>query len=253
MKKTLLMLILAMILPAHAEDAPDTALTDPQGWHWYNEPQEEDEQDAATPPPGPAMTPMEQMAALQKQTKERLAIAIMEPTVENFARFKQLQDFWTEQAGKFSMVAQQSMLAHPELDYNLKYSHYNGTAKTQLAADRAQEKSAIEQIASQYGVFFFYRGKEPMDNQLAQVVKSFSESNGIALISVSVDGMLSSSLPNSRYDSGQAQRLGVSFFPAMFLVDPKGEQTQPLAYGFISQDDLARRFLNVATGFKPNF
>ena len=253
MKKMLLMLMLALSLPAHAEDAPDTAWTDPQGWHWYNEPQEEEEPEATVSPPAPAMTPMEKMAALQKQTKERLAIAIMEPTVENFARFKQLQDFWTEQAGKFSMVAQQSMLAHPELDYNLKYSHYNGTAKTQLAADRAQEKTAIAQIASRYGVFFFYRGKEPMDNQLAQVVKSFSESNSIALIPVSVDGMLSSSLPNSRYDSGQAQRLGVSFFPAMFLVDPKGEQTQPLAYGFISQDDLARRFLNVATGFKPNF
>jgi hypothetical protein len=47
--------------------------------------------------------------------------------------------------------------------------------------------------------------------------------------------------------------MGISHFPALFLVDPKDESYQPLAYGFITQDDLARQFLDVATGFKPNF
>ncbi|EBY2237531.1 type-F conjugative transfer system pilin assembly protein TraF, partial [Escherichia coli] len=27
----------------------------------------------------------------------------------------------------------------------------------------------------------------------------------------------------------------------------------PLSYGFISQDDLAKQFLNVSEDFKPNF
>ncbi|WNK60668.1 hypothetical protein RM151_22730 (plasmid) [Pantoea agglomerans] len=35
--------------------------------------------------------------------------------------------------------------------------------------------------------------------------------------------------------------------------DPKSKSFRPLAYGFMTQDDLAKRFLNVATGFKPNF
>lgn len=51
----------------------------------------------------------------------------------------------------------------------------------------------------------------------------------------------------------KAQRLGVKYFPAMMLVDPKQGSVRPLSYGFISQDDLAKQFLNVSEDFKPNF
>ncbi|EHH4305660.1 hypothetical protein J7W32_003844 [Escherichia coli] len=37
------------------------------------------------------------------------------------------------------------------------------------------------------------------------------------------------------------------------LVDPKQGSVRPLSYGFISQDDLAKQFLNVSEDFKPNF
>ncbi|EFS8283617.1 conjugal transfer protein TraF [Salmonella enterica subsp. enterica serovar Typhimurium] len=56
-----------------------------------------------------------------------------------------------------------------------------------------------------------------------------------------------------RPDQGQAQRLGVKYFPAMMLVDPKQGSVRPLSYGFITQDDLAKQFLNVSEDFKPNF
>ncbi|HFX4702841.1 conjugal transfer protein TraF [Escherichia coli] len=70
---------------------------------------------------------------------------------------------------------------------------------------------------------------------------------------VSVDGVINPLLPDSRTDQGQAQRLGVKYFPAMMLVDPKQGSIRPLSYGFISQDDLAKQFLNVSEDFKPNF
>ncbi|MGK6294540.1 conjugal transfer protein TraF [Klebsiella pneumoniae] len=54
-------------------------------------------------------------------------------------------------------------------------------------------------------------------------------------------------------DQGQAEQLGVKFFPAMMLVNPKSGQVKPLSYGFISQDDLAKQFLYVSSDFKPNF
>jgi conjugal transfer pilus assembly protein TraF len=54
-------------------------------------------------------------------------------------------------------------------------------------------------------------------------------------------------------DQGQSQQLGVKYFPAMMLVNPKSGQVKPLSYGFISQDDLAKQFLYVSSDFKPNF
>lgn len=64
------------------------------------------------------------------------------------------------------------MLEHPELDYNLQHSHYNGTVRNQLAADFADQRRAIETLAQHYGVMFFYRGQDPIDGQLVQVIKT---------------------------------------------------------------------------------
>ncbi|EFO5828711.1 conjugal transfer protein TraF, partial [Salmonella enterica] len=66
-------------------------------------------------------------------------------------------------------------------------------------------------------------------------------------------GVINPMLPDTRPDQGQAQRLGVKYFPAMMLVDPKQGSVRPLSYGFITQDDLAKQFLNVSEDFKPNF
>ncbi|PVZ84209.1 type-F conjugative transfer system pilin assembly protein TraF [Serratia sp. S1B] len=222
------------------------------GWQWYNEPpksQEEDEE----PKVAKKMSAMEKMKKLQRMTEEAKAEAILYPTVENFVRFFKIQNYWTQQAGLFSQIQKKSMLEHPELDYNLKYSHYNGTVKNQLAADYAAQRDAIKQIAQKFGVIFFYRGKDPIDGQLVGVIKNFRDTYGLTVISVSIDGVINPQLPESRYDSGQAEKIGVRYFPALMLVDPKSEEVKPLAYGFISQDDLAKQFLNVFTDFKPNF
>ncbi|MEM0874348.1 type-F conjugative transfer system pilin assembly protein TraF, partial [Escherichia coli] len=179
--------------------------------------------------------------------------AILLPGVENFVKYFRLQNYWTEQAGLFTMSAKKAMLAHPELDYNLQYSHYNGTVRNQLAADQAQQRQAIAKLAEHYGIMFFYRGQDPIDGQLAQVINGFRDTYGLSVIPVSVDGVINPLLPDSRTDQGQAQRLGVKYFPAMMLVDPKQGSVRPLSYGFISQDDLAKQFLNVSEDFKPNF
>lgn len=251
MRRALCLFIL-LVTSAHA-DQP--VLNDSVGWHWYNEPQDDDAPLPETPKPAPvpALSPSEQKAQLQQATKEALDAAILYPTPQNFKRYMTLQNFWTGKAGEFSQSAKQAMLMYPELDYNLKFSHYNGTVPAQLQADQAKAKDAIAQLTADHGLFFFYRGKEPRDNLLASVVKDFCAANGISLMAISVDGAISPTLPQSRTESGQAQRMGIRYFPALFLVNPRDESYQPVAYGFITPDDLSKQFLNVATGFKPNF
>ncbi|WP_416359083.1 type-F conjugative transfer system pilin assembly protein TraF [Atlantibacter subterraneus] len=242
----LLSVMLFSIFPASAKDA---------GWQWYNEtriPQEVEQ----PPVPGPQPAPqdiMEKLATLQQATKRAMYEAILYPGVENFTRYFRLQNYWTQQAGLFSMSAKKAMLEHPELDYNLQHSHYNGTVRNQLAADFADQRRAIETLAQHYGVMFFYRGQDPTDTQLAQVVKNFRDTYGLSVIPVSVDGIINPLLPDSRTDAGQAARLGIRYFPALMLADPKSGSVRPVSYGFISQDDLAKQFLNVSTDFAPNF
>lgn len=249
MKRLMSFIVTALLMcpPALATDA---------GWQWYNETHKRptEEPSASAPPSQPASQDiMEKLTTLQQATKRAMYEAILYPSVENFTRYFRLQNYWTQQAGLFSMSAKKAMLEHPELDYNLQHSHYNGTVRNQLAADFTEQRRAIESLAQRYGVMFFYRGQDPIDGQLAEVIKNFRDTYHLSVIPVSVDGIVNPLLPDSRPDAGQAARLGIRHFPALMLADPKSGSVKPVSYGFISGDDLAKQFLNVSTDFAPNF
>ncbi|ASN18249.1 type-F conjugative transfer system pilin assembly protein TraF (plasmid) [Pantoea ananatis] len=266
MKRTLLAcLLLAGALPAFADDdVPADAVVTPAepftGWHWYNEPKKKPDAPAPRLTPAPPripdfskLSPSQQADVLKGYTKEALANAIMHPSAENTATFLRWQKFWTDRASMFSQSFAVAQLDHPDLDYNLEHPHYNSTAPLQQAKDQEEQSQAIAKLSGQYGLFYFYRGGDPIDAQMAGVVADFAHLRHISLIPVSVDGNVSPQVPDSRQDDGQSARMGITHYPALFLVDPKSKNFRPLAYGFMTQDDLAKRFLNVATGFKPNF
>lgn len=69
--------------------------------------------------------------------------------------------------------------------------------RNQLAADQAQQRQAIAKLAEHYGIMFFYRGQDPIDGQLAQVINGFRDTYGLSVIPVSVDGVINPLLPDS--------------------------------------------------------
>nr|WP_241391396.1 type-F conjugative transfer system pilin assembly protein TraF [Serratia proteamaculans]ULG12061.1 type-F conjugative transfer system pilin assembly protein TraF [Serratia entomophila]ULG12420.1 type-F conjugative transfer system pilin assembly protein TraF [Serratia entomophila]ULG18367.1 type-F conjugative transfer system pilin assembly protein TraF [Serratia proteamaculans]ULG19659.1 type-F conjugative transfer system pilin assembly protein TraF [Serratia proteamaculans] len=258
MKRTLCLVIL---MASHTlQAAPD--IQTPQyareeGWQWYN-PQAEDAEPDDTPPPAlqqslTSLSPSEQKKVLQQATREALDTAILYPSAENFRRFMTMQNFWTDRATDFTQTAKIARLKYPELDYNLKRSHNNGSVQVRLTEEKKVQNAAVSQVARQYGLFFFYRGNNAVDNLMAGVIRSFCEDRGISLMAVSVDGKISDQLPQSRPDSGQAEKMNVMHFPATFLVDPRTHQWQPLAWGFMSHDDLDNQIVNVLTHFTPSY
>jgi len=258
MKRALCGLILvALSLPVMAEEivTPSEPFT---GWFWYNEPKKPPEPVKPPPPPQKPvpdfskMTAVEQANVLKGYMQEALNRAILYPTRENTATFLRWQKFWTDRASMFSQSFAAAQLTHPDLDYNLEYPHYNSMAPFVQTREQQKQQDAVTQLAQQYGLFYFYRGSDPIDVQMAGVVADFAKTNGISLIPVSVDGQVAATLPQSRPDTGQARAMNISHFPALMLVDPKSRNFRALSYGFMTQDDLSKRFLNVATGFKPN-
>lgn len=252
---------LMLLLSATLQAAPDAVLTSnyarEEGWQWYNpNAQEED----AEPPPAPtlqerlaSMTPSEQKKVLQQATREALDTAILYPSAENFRHFMTLQNFWTDRATDFTQTSKLARLKYPELDYNVKRSHYNGSVEARLSEEKKVQSAVISQVAQRYGLFFFYRGNNAVDNLMAGVIRAFCEDRGITLMAISVDGKISDQLPQSRPDSGQAEKMRVTHFPATFLVDPKTHQWQPLAWGFMSHDDLDNQMVSVLTQFRATY
>nr|WP_308462323.1 type-F conjugative transfer system pilin assembly protein TraF [Yersinia enterocolitica] len=259
MKRMLCLMV--MMISSQTMAAPDDVLTSnyarEEGWQWYNPQDKEDSLENAptstTSKTPVALSPSEQKKVLQQATREALDTAILYPSAENFRRFMLLQNFWTDRATDFTQTAKLARLKYPELDYNLKRSHYNGSVQARVTEERKIQRVAIHKVANQYGLFFFYRGSNAVDNLMASVIRAFCDERGITLMAVSVDGKISEHLPHSRPDSGQAERMQVTHFPATFLVDPKTQRWQPLAWGFMSHDDLDSQIVNVLTRFTPSY
>jgi conjugal transfer pilus assembly protein TraF len=227
-----------------------------QGWHWYNEPVAPVTPEAPPAQPPLAVTPENAtalMTRLQAATREAQNRALMFPSAENFRRYKLLQDFWVEKSSQFAQTSKEALLKYPELDYNTRFSHYNSTAAVRQAQHVDRQKKAIRELSARNGLFYFYRGREPVDVLMGVVVRAFVREYGISLIYVTVDGKVAPELPGSRPDNGQSARMHITQFPALFLVNPGNAQYQPLAYGFHAQEDLAEQFLLVASGFARDF
>lgn len=249
---------LGLVSGSLADDVASTAYEPAKGWQFYNLPKEPKEKERKAPDvaeqkaePLKVLTPTEQMKLIQGRMQEARDTAIMNPTPKNIAIYKIYQDFFVRKSSEFSAKWEQMLLEYPELDYNLKNSHYNATAPIQEAETRKKQNEAIEYASERYGVFYFYRGENALDNELSKVIKRFSEGYGLTVVPISVDGSISPEFPNSKIESGQAQSMKIKHFPALYLVDPKSNAYKPLSYGFITQDDLARRVFNVIWGFQP--
>jgi conjugal transfer pilus assembly protein TraF len=115
---------------------------------------------------------------------------------------------------------------------------------------KTRRQNILSSLATSHGLLFFYRGKSPYDRKQIPIISDFCKHYGLPLIPVSVDGVISSNLTHSRIDKGQANRLGVRYFPALLLVNPQTQSIAPVAYGLTTQDVLAERLVQVSTQFK---
>ena len=135
--------VLVLLATASLHAAPDDVLVPnyarEEGWQWYN-PNAEEIQPEPAPEPTlqerlASMTPSEQKKVLQQATREALDTAILYPSAENFRRFMILQNFWTDRATDFTQTSKLARLKYPELDYNVKRSHYSASYRREKGSE----------------------------------------------------------------------------------------------------------------------
>lgn len=229
---------------------------EPVGFLWYNIKKEKSLQAKKRAPEVKKGVPFNQLSFTQRDavlrfyTMEALHKARHTKRVEDMRVFLSLQHYWLEESSRFKQLFQQTMLAYPEYDYTVTHPTSNIGAKiTDEFRDKARTH-LISKIAQTHGVLFFYRGKSPYDIKQIPIISDFCKRFNLALMPVSVDGVIAPELPGSRVDVGQANQMKVHYFPAILLVNPNSKKTAPLAFGLTTQDVLMERFEQVATQFK---
>ncbi|MFQ1018099.1 type-F conjugative transfer system pilin assembly protein TraF [Gilliamella sp. BG7] len=226
-----------------------------KGFHWYNDPFEIEE-DKKTDKSSKVITKENAekvIEALRRDLDKAKALAILIPTTENIAEYRKYQDLMTELSSNFASQWKRTLLEYPEFDYNLRFSHYNNVASITAKRDQQQRFSAILELTKKYGLFFFYRGENELDQQFTGVVRQFSTTYNIPIVAISIDKKMSPYFPLTKANKGIVEKLNIKYFPAILLIEPREKKVKPLSYGFMSLTDLEKRFLDVSTNFEPNF
>lgn len=239
-----------------------------QGWRWYNEPKPVKIQKQpppepitpqafvnTTPPANPqprTMTATEQMKWFHSYMEEVQNESVINSTdVDKVMEFMYLSKFIEGKTTEYGMSWKEALIKDPSLNYRLEHPTESIARQTQNAMTKQKKINAVQEMQQKgYGLFFVYNGEAPLDKVLAPSIQDFATQYNIELLGISLDGVKLDSINDNRDNQG---KLDIDATPALLLVHPSTNEIKPLAYGFISQEELLGRFLNVATDYAPDF
>lgn len=239
-----------------AQAAPAAWAADPwyadkaRGWFWKEQPppppQKPPKQQVEISPPTKPAAPAkpsatQELAGVKAGLEEAKAEAILRPTPANLAHYLTLQEQTMNQAMLFTDMWQRVRWGNPVLDYAFAHPTAAGGVRLERELTRAEQKSALQAVARNNGVLFFFKRGCPYCVEQGRILQTLTQTYGITVLAVSLDGSATPYFPAAKPDNGIAARLGVQDAPAMFIVNPDTQETLPLGYGIVPVDEIESR------------
>jgi conjugal transfer pilus assembly protein TraF len=236
-----------------------------EGWFWYNEeiPEEEPEQEEIEPeitavqpkqeeqstpelsiPQGPNVLSSAWFRENLPKYKDQ---AWDNPTIENVRVYMYLQRYAMDRSEQFADATELAVVGDPFLDEETRRPSAT-FASQKLDRWAGQEKDSLTRnIAKKAGIFFFFRSDSGTSRTQAPILKMLAARDGFTILPISVDGkpLPNDIFPQYKIDDGQAEKLGVTTFPALFLVSENNE-IEPISQGVLSLADIKHRIVLVA-------
>ena len=222
-----------------------------EGWHWYEnrlrlndrrtDKRAEEKSSSGGSSSSSAPTPTEKIEAQRKALETKLHTAILEPSDENLITYILAQKALMDQSQRFSEVWKKVVLNTPSLDETLIHPVDQNARHIYYDEQRNKLPKKIQALASEYGLFFFFRKNCSYCHHFAPIVKRFADKYNWSVLGISLDGGLLSEFPHAKRDNGISARLGISHVPALIALHPKTKKLIPLAYGFVSENEIEER------------
>ena len=253
MKSLVCLVLITLPSLAFALDEAQWFERQAEGWFWYIDPPPEEEQaeepekeelEVTTPIPV-IINPKAKLEAFQEKLENAQALAIMQPTRENVIAYLYLQKEAMDRSQVFSEVWQQVVWTTPALDHTLVRPTSPKAVHAYYDERNDNRKQAIEQLAKTHGLFYFFRESCPYCKQFSPILKSFAKRHGFHVTAISMDGGPTPGFEAFRVDNGTASRLGVQTVPAVYLVNPKSRNVQPVSFGLLGPTELEERIYSL--------
>ena len=219
------------------------------GWYWFDDPAHKQIKNG-TEQPNQESDATKNVENARKMIKQALDKAIVDPTPENVEQYIALQNQMSERANKFANTWQQVLLNRPELNYSISHPTNNVALQVYHENESKDKDAALEQFAQHSGLFFFYRSTCPYCQRFAPILKHFAEAHHIVVIPITMDGISLPEFPDSKQDSGQAEKFRVTVEPSLYAVDPLTQKAYPVAYGLTSETELQNNIYNIMTHYQ---
>lgn len=222
-----------------------------RGWYWYEKdeaPSEEAPEPIASPQTSGAapLTPRERLKKQGEEWEDALALAILEPSQENYLAYLERTAAIQQQAQAFAGGFKKTLWVTPELDYTIEKPRDTQAIIGMNDKRNQQHDRILQEVAKENGILFFFRSDCPHCHRFAPVLKLFAETYGFSVIAVSMDGKGLPEYPYPKPDHELASRLNISTVPAIFMVNPDSNAVATVGYGYNNWIKLKEKILFAA-------
>jgi len=234
----LMILVLSLAAPSvvHAGDnmpgyQPGYGKEVKKGWYWYEVKKEKlrdkNVSPGTVPYVDPWSLPAEEFRNLLNKTKDR-AVAV--PTVENVARYIELQDVARRKSVAFANVYQMVMQTHPEFSISSQYPSTTPGIRALTLMRSDEIDTSIREASGDFAMIYFYRPDcrfcRAQDGILAYFIDRYS---------------WNVKRVNIYKEPEAASRFNVSVVPYILLVYRETGKYMPVSAGVVSLTDLEER------------
>ena len=243
------------LIPGTGEAPPDPELEgrDQQGdafycqkralgrWFYCEHPHKDDHPQVGDM--SPALTASQRVAAISKRIDELRDRAILDPSEANLVAFMRYQREQTNRASLMADMFERTLIAHPELDYNLQRPVSTLGKQNWVEQRNSEIAQTMLQLKQRYGVFFFFASNSKSSEIEGPILRSLADNYGLTVVAVSEDGGPSSDFPDYLIDTGQREHMGLPGrqVPTIALYDTTLHKTVLISTGVVSSDDVMQR------------
>lgn len=228
-----------------------------RGWFFYEKPEvieknkdEEKEvvqvQKVEPPPPvEPELSPRERLKKQGEEYEDAVALAVLEPSPENYKDYLTKSQILLNQAHSFADGIEKYIYTAPNFDTRLNQGA-DITLHNQMNVQ--QKRSQLSALAQDNAILFFYRSDCPYCHKYAPIIKRFSQDYGFMIVPMALDDKpLMPEFPQFRTDNNLARKLEVSAVPALYLLNPKQNNVSTIGFGLSDYETLGDKVISAST------
>lgn len=197
---------------------------------------------------------MTELKEVQEEVERLRAVAVMRPTEANIYAYLQANEYILSKSAYFADVARRVVWQNPDVDANAKKPI--ASYASQQGRDRQKDAAKVNMyaIGKDHGLLFFFRSDCPYCHDMAPVVKALSDSYGVPILAVSMDGGPLPAFPRAKRDNGISAFVtsgrGIQTVPSLYLVSNDKKRVLLVGTGALAADEVTER-IRVLLTTKP--